>query len=143
MESLGMSLLKDKENQNFDLILDDGVSRKLMTVNKLVLTNSSLYFRDRLGGQFYFCFIWTIPLGFIHAAANIITYMYTRSLKDISLDVNIRHMQQLCVTLQMPILYKLVSQIAYKCNCIGTEKNISIKKYFTRYQKRNSFVKRH
>jgi hypothetical protein len=111
MQSLEHSSLVD-----FDLILDDGESMKYMPVNKSVLTNLSTYF-DYMLDELYFSFVWTLPFGYIHAAETIITYMYTPSLKTLKtlmMDVNIKHMQYLCLQLKMPILHNLISEIQYK-----------------------------
>ena len=105
MDTLGNALFKDSETKNFDLIVDDSISRKLIHVHKLVLQNSSPFFRDKLGGVYYFFFVWNVPPGYLESATRIINYMYTRDLKDLDLETYSQEIQQLCLILELPTLH--------------------------------------
>lgn len=107
MESLGKSLFQDTNTKNFDLIIDDTISRKLIHVHKLVLQNSSPFFLEKLGGIYFFFFIFQVPPGYIEAATQVINYMYTRDLNDLDFNTYSHEIQKLCLILEMPQLHYL------------------------------------
>jgi hypothetical protein len=108
LSPLGETLYHDDTYKDLDLIIDDGHDKVNILVHRMVLKHSAPFFNHKLGGKFYFCYIWNVESGFIPSALQLIKFMYTRDLLQIR-DIEIT--QKLCMQLDMCKLYAVLDKL--------------------------------
>jgi hypothetical protein len=81
--SLGVALLDDEQFKDFQLLVYDGTHTVTVLVHRLVLKTCSPYFRQVLGGNYYFFYKWTVPDGYIVPALRLVKFMYTNNHDDL------------------------------------------------------------
>jgi hypothetical protein len=106
--SLGQDLLNEEDCKDFELVVYDGKTKVSFAVHRLVLKVCSAFFARKLGGNYFFFYVWNVPENHIVAALRLIKFFYTRDLRDIG---DISQTLSLCLSVECSTIYNLINQV--------------------------------